>query len=267
MPRHTEAKVHSKAHAKKEIDTSFFDFVDSCGCNKEKKHHKKDTFFTTSCDSTSSDTCDTTSTTCDTTSTTCDTSSSTCDTSSSTTSCDTSSSTCDTSSSTCDTSTTCDTTTHHHHHECEEEKICFTIKHGKCGPCGPCGPCGKKGEKGDKGERGERGPKGCDGKNGKDGCHGNHGCDGKNIANNLTFNGCLVFVIDGEYIKKLDKRCGKVVGKAKLPKGFAYEGITSVNGEVWITARKRHDDKKCGDDTYLFIYDVESDKFEKPKKI
>lgn len=134
--------------------------------------------------------------------------------------------------------------------DCETEKICFTIKHGKHGCDGKQGP---------KGDKGDKGPKGCD---------GNHGCDGKNLANNIAFNGCAVYVLNENHIKVLNKNTGKQTCKSiQLPKHFLYEGVTAVNGDIWITAKKEHDSGKCDEDVYLIIYHVESGKFERPTKI
>lgn len=137
--------------------------------------------------------------------------------------------------------------------KCREqlEEICFKIRHGrdgnhghhgrdgkdgKDGKRGPKGCDGRDGKDGKDGERGSRGERGRDGKDGTCGRDGDCGKDGKDRANNITFSGCAIFVIEGHKLLKVDAVTSKSETFLELDRDFTYEGISSVNGNLAIVA-------------------------------
>jgi hypothetical protein len=242
-----------------------------CGCGRRPSPTRSTTSTTSTetltlsvpsfsaCDSTSSVVLPTlSSTTCDRSST----SSSTCQRSSTS-----SSSTCHKSSTTrkpspCRSTTStesCESSTSSRHPspvkpKCEEETICFKIRHGRS-VVGPRGPPGKS-------IRGPPGPAGRDA----------IACDGKSLANNMVFTGCAIYIFHCHDLHRLDDK-GNSVEIIALPNKVCdgkllYQGIVAVNGIVKLSARVCADGIHVSDDAvYIITFDPKTGKVSKPEKI
>lgn len=163
------------------------------------------------------------------------------------------------------------------HKSCKDETVCFTVKHGECGERGPRGlkgergekgksgcdgksTCGERGHKGDTGERGPRGEKGNKGDCGPKSCDGKNGCDGKCLPNNIIFAGCVIFVLEGHKLVKVDRDSSTVIVVIKLDHSFDYSGITFDGVDLWMSAKKH-------DKVYVSKYDTRKGKLHDPVEL